>query len=111
MAAWAGLSESLQGDRGEADISAVACDPDKQSGPRCIEVPFFVAPGNGEHAWRLCQSNGGVVCAWHSTPGSKRPLGREGAPLGQRASSPLFVSSASDEMALLIEMVVDLSMN
>jgi succinate dehydrogenase/fumarate reductase flavoprotein subunit len=33
---------------------------------------------------RLCQSNGGVVCAWHSTPGSKRPLGGEGAPLGQQ---------------------------
>ena len=34
---------------------------------------------------------------------SDEPLGREGAPLGQRASSPLFVSLASDEMALLIE--------
>ncbi|MGB9245487.1 MAG: hypothetical protein WCC03_19220, partial [Candidatus Acidiferrales bacterium] len=32
-------------DRVEADISAVASDPDKQSGPRCIEAPFFVAPG------------------------------------------------------------------
>src|SRR6516162_877068 len=28
-------------------ISAVVCNPDKQSGPRRIEVPFFVAPGNG----------------------------------------------------------------
>src|SRR5271166_4303526 len=40
------------GDRAEADETAVACDPENQSGPRCIEVPFFVAPGNGEHAWQ-----------------------------------------------------------
>ena len=38
------------GDRAEADKTAVACDPEWQSGPRCIEVSFFVAPGNGEHA-------------------------------------------------------------
>jgi hypothetical protein len=25
-------------------ISAVVCNPDKQSGPRRIEAPFFVAP-------------------------------------------------------------------
>jgi hypothetical protein len=30
-------------------------------------------------------------------------IGREGAPLGQRAGSRLFVDLASDEMALLIE--------
>ena len=29
-------------------ISAVAGNPDKQSGPRRIEVSFFVALGNGE---------------------------------------------------------------
>src|SRR5208337_4594750 len=60
---------------------------------------------------RLCQSNGRS-----STHGAARPdrsghLGREGAPLGQRAGSSLFVNFAGDEMALLIEMVVDLSMN
>ncbi len=44
-------------------------------------------------------------------PRPKRPLGREVAPLGQRAGSSLFVNFAGDEMALLIEMVVDLSMN
>ena len=38
------------GDRAEADKTAVARNPDWESGPRCIEVPFFVAPGNGEHA-------------------------------------------------------------
>ena len=26
----------------------MARDPDKQSGPRCVEVPFLVALGNGE---------------------------------------------------------------
>src|SRR3954447_22832105 len=44
----AGLAEPLDGDRVEAGKSAVACDPDKQSGPRCAEVPFFVAPGTRE---------------------------------------------------------------
>ncbi len=48
-------------DRVEADISAVASDPDKQSGPRCIEVPFFVAPGNGEHAWQCLDRTCGVA--------------------------------------------------
>jgi hypothetical protein len=38
-------------------------------------------------------------------------LGRESAPLGQRGGAPLFVDLAGDEMALLIEMVVDLGMN
>ena len=44
-------------------------------------------------------------------PDPKRPLDCEGAPLGQCAGSPLFVSLASDEVAFLIEVVVDLSMN
>ena len=52
-----------------------------------------------------------VVCVGRSTRRSKRRLGREGAPLGQRGGAPLFVSLAGDEMALLIEMVVDLGMN
>jgi hypothetical protein len=40
---------------------------------------------------------------WHSS--------RESTPLGQRIGSHLFVNPASDEMALLIEMVVDLGVN
>jgi hypothetical protein len=43
--------------------------------------------------------------------GPKQSLSRESAPIGQRAGSPLFVDLAIDEMALLIEMVVDFSMN
>src|SRR4051795_11762557 len=54
----AGLAEPLDGDRVEAGKSAVACDPDKQSGPRCAEVPFFVAPGTREHAWPWCTDQG-----------------------------------------------------
>jgi hypothetical protein len=38
------------GDRARLIKTAVARNPDWESGPRCIEVPFFVAPGNGEHA-------------------------------------------------------------
>ena len=52
-----------------------------------------------------------VVCVGRSKRRPKRRLGREGAPLGQRGGAPLFVSLAGDEMALLIEMVVDLGMN
>ena len=52
-----------------------------------------------------------VVCVGRSTRRPKRRLGREGAPLGQRGGAPLFVDLAGDEMALLIEMVVDLGMN
>ena len=52
-----------------------------------------------------------VVCVGRSTRRPKRRLGREGAPLGHRGGAPLFVNLAGDEMALLIEMVVDLGMN
>ena len=41
----------------------------------------------------------------------RRPLGSEYAPLGQRAGSSMFVNLASDEMTLMIELVVDLSVN
>ena len=52
-----------------------------------------------------------VICVGRSKRRPKRRLGREGAPLGQRGGAPLFVNLAGDEMALLIEMVVDLGMN
>ena len=52
-----------------------------------------------------------VVCVGRSERGPKRRLGREGAPLGQRGGAPLFVNLAGDEMAPLIEMVVELGMN
>jgi hypothetical protein len=42
---------------------AVVCDPDKQSGPRCIEVPPFVAPGNGQHAWQCLHRTCGAAFA------------------------------------------------
>ena len=60
---------------------------------------------------RLCQSNGQPSAYGATRPDPKRPLGREGAPLGQPDGPSLFVSLASDEMALLIEMVVHPSMN
>jgi hypothetical protein len=47
VVARADLSEPTQRRSREADITAVACDPDWQSGPAAIEAPFFVAPGNG----------------------------------------------------------------
>ena len=64
VAARAGLSEPWIGDRVEADSFWVAFDPDKQSGPRCIEVLFFVAPGNGEHVWQCLELTCGVTVAF-----------------------------------------------
>jgi len=52
------------GDRGEADKSAVVRNPEWQSGPRCIEVPFFVALGNGEHAWQCLERTCSVTVAF-----------------------------------------------
>jgi hypothetical protein len=43
--------------------SAVAFDPDKQSGPRCVEISFFVALGNGEHGWQCLYYTCGVTIA------------------------------------------------
>ena len=48
---------------------------------------------------------------WRSVPKPKQRLGRDSAPLGQRGRASLFVYFASDEMALLIEMIVDLGLN
>ena len=64
VAAPAGLSEPGIGDRVEAGTFWVAFDPDKQSGPRCIEVLFFVAPGNGEHVWQCLELTCGVAVAF-----------------------------------------------
>src|SRR3954470_9881343 len=64
VAARAGLSEFPIGDRVEADAFWVAFDPDKQSGPRCIKVLFFVAPGNGEHVWQCLELTCGVTVAF-----------------------------------------------
>jgi hypothetical protein len=64
VAARVGLSEPWIGDRVEADTFWVAFDPDKQSGPRCIEVLFFVAPGNGEHVWQCLELTCGVAVAF-----------------------------------------------
>ena len=64
VAAQAGLSELPIGDRVEAEAFWVASDPDKQSGPRCIEVLFFVAPGNGEHVWQCLELTCGVTVAF-----------------------------------------------
>ena len=64
VAAWAGLSEFSIGDRIEADTFWVAFDPGKQSGLRCIEVLFFVAPGNGEHVWQCLDPTRGVTVAF-----------------------------------------------
>jgi transposase len=44
----------------------VVSDPDKQSGPRRIEVPLFVALGNGEHVWQCLDRTCGVTIAFLS---------------------------------------------
>jgi hypothetical protein len=64
VAVRARLSESGIGDCVEADPFWVAFDPDKQSGPRRMEVLFFVAPGNGEHVWQCLEFTCGVTVAF-----------------------------------------------
>jgi hypothetical protein len=55
VAARAGLSEP----RGRAIVLRLTSlrwlATPKNSGPRCVEVPFFVALGNGEHAWQCLE--------------------------------------------------------
>ena len=71
--------------------------------------PFKIAVEACPAATALSEHGRSSALAQHARP--KRRLGREGAPLGQRGGAPLFVNLAGDEMALLIEMVVDLGMN
>ena len=52
-----------------------------------------------------------VVCAWRDCPPANGDLRHEGAPLRQRGRASLFVDLPCDEMALLIEIVVDLGVN
>jgi hypothetical protein len=59
----AGIVETATGDRVEADYLSVAPDPDVQSGPRRVEVPRFVAPGNGEHVWQCLERTCDVTLA------------------------------------------------
>jgi hypothetical protein len=63
LAARADLSEPSHGDRVRL-TSLRWSNPDKQSGPRCIEAPFFVALGNGEHAWRCLERTCSVTVAF-----------------------------------------------
>ena len=52
-----------------------------------------------------------LSCEQHSSPNPKLQLRRKGTPLRQRSRASLLVDFAADEMALLIEVVVDLGMN
>ena len=89
------------------------CDPRTLPDPKAADEPLLnlsVALDYSFVQWALSEQRQ-VVCVGRSTRRPKRRLGREGAPLGQRGGAPLFVNLAGDEMALLIEMVVDLGMN
>ena len=52
-----------------------------------------------------------VVCAWRDIPACNSDLSHECAPLYQRGQASLFVNLPRDEMALLIEIVVDPGVN
>ena len=47
----------------------------------------------------------------HAHPQAAHNISHEGAPLRQCGRASLFVDAPTDEMALLTEMVVDLSVN
>ena len=64
-----------------------------------------------DFARRLCQSNCSSYAYGIARPDFKQPSGREGAPLGQFGRASLLVDLAGDEVALPIEMVVDLGVN
>jgi hypothetical protein len=51
------------------------------------------------------------VCNWGIAPTVSGDLGRKGAPFLQRGRASLLVKFATDEMALLIEVVVDLGVD
>ncbi len=58
-----------------------------------------------------CQSNGASSTRSATCPLASDDLRCKGAPLGQCGRASLLVHLAGDEMALLIEMVVDLGVN
>ena len=78
-----------------------------------LKAPFdgVILVRQAELGEGLCHSNGRSSAHGAARPGPKRPLGREGAPFGQCGRASLLVDLAGDEMALLIEMVVDLGVN
>ena len=78
-------------------------EEDRRLGAACRYHHSILTPRTG-----FVRATAGV-CVGRSKRRPKRQLGREGAPLGQRGGAPLNL--AGDEMALLIEMVVDLGMN
>ena len=63
-----------------------------------------------QQGWR-CQSNGASSTRSATCPLASDDLRCKGAPLGQCGRASLLVHLAGDEMALLIEMVVDLGVN
>ena len=69
----------------------------------------------GYIAWeqfqRRCQSNADLSMRCAICPRAIDDLRRKGAPLRQRGRSSLFVNLPGDEMALLIELVVDLGVD
>jgi hypothetical protein len=60
---------------------------------------------------RACQSNMSSCATWTMRPLASGHLGRKSAPLLQRGRASLLVEFATDEMAFLIEVVVELGMN
>jgi hypothetical protein len=60
---------------------------------------------------RCCQSNGNLSLARRTSPKPNRSSAHDRAPLGECGRSPLSVDFAADEVALLIEVVVDLTVD
>ena len=101
----ANVTEASNGDRPRSAPEA------PRPHDRLLQTPPLARPTYRHVTGRALSEQRQVVCVGRSTRRPKRRLGREGAPLGQRGGAPLFVNLAGDEMALLIEMVVDLGMN
>jgi hypothetical protein len=76
-----------------------------------ILAQLVLEPDAGAGVVHTIRVTAGRQRARRNTRTLKRNSSREGAPLGQCGGASLLVDLAGDEMALVVEMVVDLGVN
>ncbi len=74
----------------------------------CSGSPLIFVKGSTANCFVIVTH---AVYEWHGMPRASQSLSREAAPLDQRGRASLFVNLAGHEMTLLVEMIVNLSMN
>ena len=91
--------------RGEAKPGDIETDV------HIVAAPSVALDAAAQIDRRGCQSNMSSCATGAMRPLASDHLGRKTAPLLQRGRASLLVEFATDEMALLIEVVVELGMN